>query len=80
MNHISKYDLMRIMVWGLRHILIPWAKADYTEKKKKKKKFLSDRRFTLAIDYLGEAGVGAPIYGTIEDDRPYPCVSAGWAL
>ena len=32
-----------------------------------------------AMDYLGEAGVGVPIYGTTKGgfNRPYPCVSGG---
>ncbi len=32
-----------------------------------------------AMDYLGEAGAGVPIYGTSRGgfNRPYPCVSAG---
>lgn len=32
-----------------------------------------------AMDYLGEAGVGVPIYGTKRGgfNRPYPCVSGG---
>ncbi len=32
-----------------------------------------------AMDYLGEAGVGVPIYGTNKGgfNRPYPCVSGG---
>ena len=32
-----------------------------------------------AWDYLGEAGIGVPIYGTTRGgfNRPYPCVSAG---
>ncbi|MDY6335029.1 MAG: glycoside hydrolase family 2 TIM barrel-domain containing protein [Lachnospiraceae bacterium] len=32
-----------------------------------------------AMDYLGEAGVGVPIYGTTRGgfNRPYPCVSGG---
>jgi len=32
-----------------------------------------------AMDYLGEAGVGVPVYGTTKGgfNRPYPCVSGG---
>ena len=32
-----------------------------------------------AMDYLGEAGVGVPIYGKAKGgfNRPYPCVSGG---
>ena len=32
-----------------------------------------------AMDYLGEAGVGVPIYGKVKGgfNRPYPCVSGG---
>lgn len=32
-----------------------------------------------AVDYLGEAGIGVPIYGTTRGgfNRPYPCVSGG---
>ena len=32
-----------------------------------------------AIDYLGEAGVGVPLYGTKHGgfNRPYPCISSG---
>lgn len=32
-----------------------------------------------AMDYLGEAGIGVPIYGTTKGgfNRPYPCISGG---
>ena len=32
-----------------------------------------------AMDYLGEAGIGVPLYGTTKGgfNRPYPCVSGG---
>jgi beta-galactosidase len=34
-----------------------------------------------ALDYLGEAGIGVPIYGTTKGgfNRPYPCVTGGCA-
>ena len=70
-----KYDPMRIMVGSETY---PHSMAKRWPLIEKNSYLIGDFMWT-AIDYLGEAGVGVPIYGTTRGgfNRPYPCVSAG---
>lgn len=69
------YDPERLMIGSETYphsMALRWALVE------KHPYVLGDFMWT-AMDYLGEAGVGVPIYGTTKGgfNRPYPCVSGG---
>lgn len=73
-----KWNPNRLMVGSetyFSHLFDNWKAVE------EKPYLLGDFMWT-AWDYLGEAGVGAPIYGTKHGgfNRPYPCVSAGCGI
>lgn len=69
------YDPKRIMVGSETY---PHSMARRWALVEKNPYVLGDFMWT-AMDYLGEAGIGVPLYGTTRGgfNRPYPCVSGG---
>lgn len=69
------YDPERIMVGSETY---PHSMASRWALVGKHPYVLGDFMWT-AMDYLGEAGIGVPVYGTTKGgfNRPYPCVSGG---
>lgn len=70
-----RYDPERIMVGSETY---PHSMAKRWKLVEQNSYVIGDFMWT-AMDYLGEAGVGVPVYGTGRGgfNRPYPCVSAG---
>lgn len=70
-----RYDPERIMVGSETY---PHSMAHRWTLVEKHSYVLGDFMWT-AMDYLGEAGIGVPIYGTGKGgfNRPYPCISGG---
>lgn len=70
-----EYDPKRIMVGSETYpqsVAMRWPLIE------KRPYIIGDFMWT-AMDYLGEAGIGVPLYGTTRGgfNRPYPCVSGG---